>query len=987
MNHRQLSSSSEAPVFEVPGWWGAVKEAFGELLRTRSMAVLVLAVTLGLLNSRAANAQVINYPTGFTSSCCFSSNGGSGPIWLQDAVALSGTSLQLTQVGQDHGAGNATYSKPVNIQAFTTTFTFQIVCSGGSNNCANGVGFMIICDCASNFAYPPGYNYSGFSGNQFSWSQCPGLYNPQTGFSTCAAINETIVKFDTFNITTGTFGASLTGFCSGGTYCEPPQNVSYDMSGSGINLTSGDVFSANITYNGSTLSETLTDTSTGAQYARTYAGVDLPDLIGATTAFVGFGAGTGDTATQSAYVNSWTYTVETPGQAAPPVFSPAAGTYAGTQNVTLSTASQGAIVCYNTTGGPTTNGSTSCATGTLYTGPVTVSSSETLYAVAGGAGYTDSAAVNATYVVQTSVATPTFSPGGGTYSSAQSVAISDTTSGATFYYTTNGTTPNTSSTKYTGPIPISSTETLKAIAVVSGYTNSQLASAAYTITVLPAVSSPTFLPPAGSYNSAQSVSISDATPGANVYYTTDGTMPTTSSMAYTGPVTVASSESLEAIAVATGDANSPVASAVYAINLSPPVVSMPAFSPAAGSYNSSQLVTLSDATSNATIYYTTNGTTPTMSSTAYTGPVTVASTETLEAIAVVPGDAISAVAAAAYTITLPLTPTPTFSPLPGAYTSAQSVSISDAASGAAIYYTTNATPPTTSSIEYTGPITMSSTETLEAIAVSTGGAHSAIASAAYTLSSSLPSVTAPTFSPAAGSYSSVQLVSISDATPGGIIHYTTNGSTPAASSTAYTGPITVSSTETLQAIAVSTGGASSAVAAAAYTITSSPNFLLAASTSSLAVTPGGQGTVTLTVTPQNGFDSPVILACSAPSWATCSFEESTVTPAGGAATTQLTISTSGQVAASQTSSRLFFPLSTLAFTVGLFGRRKRRGQPHWLLLALASASLAVLFGCTASSGGGGISSVPAGTSTTSTVTVTAISGVLQGTAAIAVTVK
>ena len=78
-------------------------------------------------------------------------------------------------------------------------------------------------------------------------------------------------------------------------------------------------------------------------------------------------------------------------------------------------------------------------------------------------------------------ATPTFSPAAGTYSGAQSVTISDATSGATIYYTTNGTTPTTSSTKYTGPITVSSTETLQAIAVATGDANSAVASAAYTI--------------------------------------------------------------------------------------------------------------------------------------------------------------------------------------------------------------------------------------------------------------------------------------------------------------------------------------------------------------------------------------------------------------------------------------------------------------------------------------------------------------------------
>jgi sugar lactone lactonase YvrE len=81
----------------------------------------------------------------------------------------------------------------------------------------------------------------------------------------------------------------------------------------------------------------------------------------------------------------------------------------------------------------------------------------------------------------TAMATPTFSPVAGTYAAAQTVAISDAASGVTIYYTTNGTTPTTSSTKYTGPITVSSTETVKAIAVASGWANSATGSATYTI--------------------------------------------------------------------------------------------------------------------------------------------------------------------------------------------------------------------------------------------------------------------------------------------------------------------------------------------------------------------------------------------------------------------------------------------------------------------------------------------------------------------------
>ncbi len=974
--HYQPSSLSLRSVFRLAFFFcrpllNCRQRVFRETRRSRLLVVLSFAVmTLGLLSPPAAHAQVINYPNGFA--------GSTGQISLVNGASpLAGSTIQLTTSGLFGAANNAWYETAVNVQAFTTTFTFTETCPA---DCGDGFGFMII---STSNPSSPGYTYSGGSGAQLSWSQCGG-----TGNTDCPAINAILVKFDLYDVQTSSPGANLTGFYSGGTYPQAPNNPQYDMAPSGINMQSGDLMRATLSYNGTLLTETVTDTVTGATYTNSYA-ANIPSLVGGDTAYVGFGGSTGAaTVTQS--LSSWTYTVESPGQAAIPVFSPAAGTYSGSQSITLSSSSSGAVICYNTTGSPATNGATGCTTGTLYMGPVTVSSSETLYAVAGGTGYGDSPVVSASYVIQASVATPTFSPAAGTYTLAQSVTISDTTLGATIYYTTDGTTPTSSSTKYTGPITVSSTETLKAIAVSSGGTNSAVGSAAYTINLLPVVATPTFSPAAGVYTAAQSVTISDATSGATIYYTTNGTVPTTSSTEYTGPITVSSTETLMAIGAATGDNTSAVASAAYFINLVP-IVATPTFSPAGGAYTSVQSVTISDTTSGATIYYTTDGTTPTTSSTEYSGPITVSSTETLKAIAVAMGDTESAVAFAAYNITSapPSVATPAFSPAGGTYSSAQSVAISDATSGATIYYTTDGTTPTTSSTEYSGPITVSVTETLKAIAVATGDTNSAVASAAYTINSSLPSVATPAFSPAAGTYTSAQSVTISDATSGATIYYTTNGTTPTTSSAEYTGPIAVSSTETVEAIAVATGETNSTVASAAYTITSAlPNFTLGASPASLTVDSGDQGTVALSVTPVNGFDSPVSFACSGlPAGATCSFAPATVTPAGTAATTQLTISASAQSSALQPGSRPFFPFTALAVTVCFFGWRKRRCWHHWLVLAVAYAGLGLLFGCGGSSGGGATSPTPTPTPTTSTVTVTATSGTLEGTTTITLTVN
>jgi len=93
----------------------------------------------------------------------------------------------------------------------------------------------------------------------------------------------------------------------------------------------------------------------------------------------------------------------------------------------------------------------------------------------------------------------------------------------------------------------------------------------------------TFSPPAGTYSSAQTVTISDTTAGATIFFTTDGSTPTTSSTMFTTPIVVGSTTTLKAIAAAPGFANSAVATAVYTI--APPAAT-PTFSVPSGTYTS-----------------------------------------------------------------------------------------------------------------------------------------------------------------------------------------------------------------------------------------------------------------------------------------------------------------------------------------------------------------------------------------------------------------
>ena len=141
--------------------------------------------------------------------------------------------------------------------------------------------------------------------------------------------------------------------------------------------------------------------------------------------------------------------------------------------------------------------------------------------------------------------------------------IYDITPGAITYYTTDGSTPTTASTVYTAPVVVTANQTIRAFAAISGLTSSSPISSAYTIGK--GVATPNFSLAAGSYTSAQSVSITDLTPGATIYYTINGATPTSSSTKYVGPISVATTETLKAIAIDTGYTNSAVAAVTYTI--------------------------------------------------------------------------------------------------------------------------------------------------------------------------------------------------------------------------------------------------------------------------------------------------------------------------------------------------------------------------------------------------------------------------------------
>jgi hypothetical protein len=634
-------------------------------------------------------------------------------------------------------------------------------------------------------------------------------------------------------------------------------------------------------------------------------------------------------------------------QTATPVIAPGSETFAGSISVTISDSTPGATIYY------TLDGSTPTTASQIYSGPFTVATSETVKAVAALAGSLQCGVASQTYTLETQTATPTFSPVAGSYTTAQAVTISDTSAGAKIYYTTDGSTPTTSSAVFSTPISVAATTTIKALATSSGLSNSPVASALYTITAggtgvdysngfSTATSTMTFNGSTdlddtrlqltnGGGNEAGSAFVNTpiniqafttdfamqlsnpagdgmtftiqgnsptalGPPGGGLGYGPDtpggtpgilksvavkfdlysnagegvdstglylnGVSPTTPStdltssgidlhsgdtmsvhMKYDGtilaltitdavagktfatswpvniPSTVGSNTAYIGFTGGTGGATSSQKVETWTFVSTgsiQPTVATPAFSLAAGTYLGTQTLTITDATAGATIYYTTNGTTPTTSSNRYTAPLAVNVSETIEAIAVASGFQNSVVTSAAYVIESQVA-TPTFSPVAGSYTSAQAVTISDASAGAKIYYTTNGSTPTTSSALYAAPISVSTTETVKAIAAASGFFSSNVASASYTITA--PTAATPVISPATGTYTTAQTVTITDSTAGAAIHYTTNGSAPTASSTTYTGAFTVSSTLTVHAMAIAAGFTSSAVATATYTIT------------------------------------------------------------------------------------------------------------------------------------------------------------------------
>jgi N-acetylneuraminic acid mutarotase len=566
----------------------------------------------------------------------------------------------------------------------------------------------------------------------------------------------------------------------------------------------------------------------------------------------------------------------------------------------------------------------------------------------------------------TNAPAPTFSVAGGTYTSTQTVTISDSVPGAAIYYTTDGSIPTLNSTTYASPITVSlysTTETIHAMAVASGYFNSAVASATYVID-LPA-SSATVTTIASSPNpsrvgeyvtfTATVLPVSaGATPAGTVQFIV-GSSPLGPPVSPLGPPVPLNGSGVATYTTA----------ALYA-----GVASITAaYTPSSGSP------------------FTASTSTPLLQSVAGQCPGTSSTTLTSSQNPSSVGQAVvfsASVSVGAFPQCVfgggPTTGG-TFAPtglqgsvqfaVNGAPVGSPVPLIGNSGSGGATW-STSTLPPGADSI------TAAFIESNGYVGSSTSNAVSQV------VTGTAPTQTAatPTFSVPGGTYATMQAVTISDATAGAIIYYTTDGiTTPTINSTQYTGPIIVMASETIQAIAVAANDLNSAVASATYTIPA--DFTVAINPASISVQAGQSGTATITVRDEGGFNSNVSFACSGlPAGAACGFVMETVPTPLGVTYTTLTVTTSATAAALHRNGWPLLPGSALAVALCCFGWKRRRRWQMLMLLAVSMAGLSLLNGCGAAS-----PIVIDPPPVTSTVTVTATAGSAQHTATFSLTVN
>ena len=309
--------------------------------------------------------------------------------------------------------------------------------------------------------------------------------------------------------------------------------------------------------------------------------------------------------------------------------------------------------------------------------------------------------------------------------------------------------------------------------------------------------------------------------GASIHYTTDGTTPTENSTLFSAPFQINATSNIKAIAVKPYYQNSDVAT--LTVTITAPTVATPVFTPVAGTYADSVTVAIACATTGASIRYTTDGTEPTATSTLYTAPIALTTTTTIKAKAFKTDWNASETATGLYTVVYEPVLSVSATALDFSSTQlTQTLTVSGAHLTNAITLASSSAHFTVSPASITAPngnttvtVTFDGTEPATGTLTVTSGTLTQ--TVALTGTALLPT---PVFSPESGASDTALTISITCPNASAQIRYTTDGSTPTATSDLYSTPITLNNVGayTIKAMAMLTGWENSEVATANYTI-------------------------------------------------------------------------------------------------------------------------------------------------------------------------
>jgi len=316
-----------------------------------------------------------------------------------------------------------------------------------------------------------------------------------------------------------------------------------------------------------------------------------------------------------------------------------------------------------------------------------------------------------------------------------------------------------------------------------------------------------------------------AAEGASIYYTTDGIVPTENATLYTEPFQVTATTTVKAIAVKANWQNSDVAT--LDVTITAPTVATPVFTPIAGTYADSVVFSLSCATDNAEIRYTTDGTEPTSASALYGTPITLNTTTTVKAKAFKADWFDSETAMAVYTVVYD--PVLTVDATTLSFTSTQltqTFTVGGAHLDDAItLFVDNAHFTVNPSIIFNPNSNTTITVTFDGTEPATGAisviCDTLTATVALTATAQLP---APVLTPATAVSDSNITVTMSCTVADAVLHYTIDGTEPTASSAVYSAPLVFDTpnTYTVKALAVKSGWENSSVVTGTYTINEPP---------------------------------------------------------------------------------------------------------------------------------------------------------------------